>query len=97
VDLPLYETIVEGARKDGLYLKEFNKIDYVTFTSVSTVEGFRQKFAGADWSGVKGICIGSQTYAAAQTLGIETFLCKQADIDSMLALIKENFKSGNHL
>ncbi|GHU60108.1 uroporphyrinogen III methyltransferase [Clostridia bacterium] len=97
LDLPLYDTAyTEAAGSETEKLLNGRKINFVTFTSASTVEGFRRSFAGTDFSGLKGICIGNQTNAAARTLGIETVVSEKATIDSMLTLIREMYANGNN-
>ena len=40
--------------------------------------------AGADLSGIKAICIGRQTRAAAQAQGMETRMAEKATLDALL-------------
>lgn len=89
-DIPTYETtslnyswIEEG--------KEFEQenIDYAVFTSASIVKAFEQTTEGIDFSKVKAICIGKKTKEAADLLGMETYMSKEATMDSMVELLKE--------
>lgn len=67
----------------NLALKQ-NEIDYVTFTSASSVRGFVTAMQGIDFTGITGICIGEQTNAEAKKYGIQTVVAKDASIDSMV-------------
>ena len=67
----------------NLALKQ-NEIDYVTFTSASSVRGFVTAMQGIDFTGITGICIGEQTNAEAKKYGIQTVVAKEASIDSMV-------------
>lgn len=44
---------------------------------------------GLDYSKVRAACIGRQTKAAADAYGMETYMAKQASIDSVLELVTE--------
>ena len=59
-------------------------VDYVVFTSASTVRGFAAAADGSDFAAVKAVCIGKQTKAAADAYGMQTWMAKQATIDSLL-------------
>ena len=68
--------------------EEFEKeeIDYAVFTSASTVRGFAKAVSGIDFSKVKAVCIGRQTQAEAEKLGMETYVSEKAAIDSVIEL-----------
>ncbi|MCD8104170.1 MAG: uroporphyrinogen-III synthase, partial [Lachnospiraceae bacterium] len=89
-DIPTYETRYESGRFVNLK-KEFadGKIDYVMFTSASTVRGFAQAAAGVDYTKVQAICIGKQTETAAAALGMKTYVARVASIDSLIELLCE--------
>ncbi|MBR4754925.1 MAG: uroporphyrinogen-III C-methyltransferase, partial [Lachnospiraceae bacterium] len=86
-DIPVYETLtcdyewldLSGKLKD---------VDYVTFTSASTVDNF-VKLAGKDidYSKVLGVCIGKQTREMAEKYGFKTIMSEKATIDSMVECI----------
>ena len=61
-------------------------VDYAVFTSASTVRGFAQAVKGLDFSKVKAVCIGRQTKAAADALGMETYMAEKATMDSVVSL-----------
>ena len=59
------------------------------FTSASTVRGFAACTKGLDYSLVRAVCIGPQTKKAAEELGMETYMAKEATIDSLVELALE--------
>ncbi|RDU24551.1 uroporphyrinogen-III C-methyltransferase [Anaerosacchariphilus polymeriproducens] len=63
------------------------EIDCVVFTSASTVRGFVNSVEGIDFSKVKAACIGKQTKAQADSYGMETYVAKEASIDSLIELV----------
>ena len=68
---------------------ENGNIDYAVFTSASTVRGFAQAAAGLDFHKVRAVCIGKQTKAAADALGMETYMAKKATMDSVVECVEE--------
>ena len=61
----------------------------MAFTSASTVRGFVKQNPDEDFSGVKAICIGEQTAAAAKEWGMQVAVSEKATIDSMVEKIQE--------
>jgi len=89
-DVPLYDTVYRCDKVDILRkLAAEGKLDYVTFTSVSTVEGFVQAAGELDYSGFIALCIGEQTEAAARRYGMNTVTAQNATIDGMVACVLE--------
>lgn len=87
-DIATYETLYE--KQDLIDEKqEFEQghIDCAVFTSASTVRGFAEAVKGLDFSLVRAACIGKQTKAAADALGMKTYMAKQADMDSLVELV----------
>jgi uroporphyrinogen III methyltransferase/synthase len=80
-DLPVYETA--EATYDGINWYD-ESVDYVAFTSASTVRGFVKMAEGADFTKVKAVCIGKQTAEEAQKYGMQTYIAEKASIDSMV-------------
>lgn len=80
-DLPVYETIDAPVRDLVLYDES---IDYVAFTSASTVRGFVKMVKDIDYTKVKAVCIGEQTAQEAEKYGMVTFVAEKATIDSMV-------------
>ncbi|MEG1716328.1 MAG: uroporphyrinogen-III C-methyltransferase [Lachnospiraceae bacterium] len=92
VDVPLYQTIAKADEtlKESL-MKQLiqGEIDWVTFTSASTVRGFMDTFDGMDVSCIHAICIGEQTAKEAQKHGIKVTISKEATMDSMIGSMLE--------
>lgn len=89
-EIPTYETVYE--RQDLIDEKaEFEQggIDYAVFTSASTVRGFARSVDGVDFCRIKAVCIGRQTKAAADSLGMQTFQSKEATMDSVVERLEE--------
>ncbi|MCD7744890.1 MAG: uroporphyrinogen-III C-methyltransferase [Lachnospiraceae bacterium] len=89
-DIPTYETRYASGRLVDLK-KEFadGKIDYVMFTSASTVRGFAQAAPDVDYTKVQAICIGKQTETVAAALGMKTYVAREASIDSLIERLCE--------
>lgn len=99
LDIPTYNTEyrssgivdVKGLLREG-------SIDYAVFTSASTVRGFRAQTEDLDLSGLKAVCIGRQTRAAADALGMETRMAEKATLDALVdavvACAAEDEKTG---
>lgn len=87
-DIPTYDTFYEKQEVID-EIKEFEQgnIDCAVFTSASTVKGFVEATTGLDYSKVRAACIGKQTKAAADTYGMDTYMAKQATIDSVVELV----------
>lgn len=94
-DIPIYDTHETAARSErALALLKAGEIDYVTFTSASTVHGFAKQMAGCDYTGVQAICIGAATEKAAKAYGMETHTAREASIPAMVSLMIE-LSGGN--
>lgn len=85
-DIPVYDT-KEGADKQASPYDD--SVDYVAFTSASTVRGFAKLNPDADYASVKAVCIGEQTAAAARGLGMKVAVSEKATIDSLVEKITE--------
>ena len=90
-DIPVYRTRYENPRSEELRAElEDGRLDFVTFTSASTVKGFVSTVGeDADFHRTTGLCIGEQTAAAARTYGIPVRVAAQATIDALAALALE--------
>lgn len=88
-DLPLYRTVYcqtsEISVKDEI---EKGRIDYVVFTSSSTVEGLVRAAGSMDFSRIKAVCIGRQTAETAGKYGMQCYISNKALIDSIVELIE---------
>ncbi|WP_312651318.1 uroporphyrinogen-III C-methyltransferase [Aminipila sp.] len=65
------------------------EVDYVAFTSASTVRGFVALSGLSDFSAVKAVCIGEKTAEEAGKNGMQIFTAKEATIDSMVECFLE--------
>ncbi len=93
-DVPTYRTVYQKQEYiDEGALFEKGGVDCAVFTSASTVRGFAEATKGLDYSKVKAACIGKQTKAAADALGMETYMSEKATIDSLVQLVAELRKS----
>ena len=89
-DVPLYDTEYRCAKADELRaMLEAGEIDVVTFTSMSTVEGFVQAVGAADYTGFTALGIGEQTAQAARKHNINVKIAENATIDAMIACLLE--------
>ena len=86
-DVAVYRTIdtnggvvrekIEQAFLDG-------EIDYVTFTSASTVKGFVKNFTKVDYREIHAVCIGEHTAKEAQKYHMHVTVSEKASVDSMI-------------
>ncbi len=89
-DVPLYDTEYRCAKADELRaMLEQGAVDVVTFTSMSTVEGFVQAVGVADYTGFTALCIGEQTAQAARRYNMNVKIAENATIDAMIACLLE--------
>lgn len=86
-EISIYDTVPEKLPYID-YASELKpgNTDYVMFTSASTVHGFVRAAEGADMSGVKALCIGKQTEAAAKQYGMKTAVAREATLQAMVEL-----------
>ena len=89
-DIATYNTSYEtdGLAQERGELSDGN-IHYVLFTSASSVRGFAAAIGEMDYSLVKAVCIGKQTKAAADRLGMQTWMSERASIDSLIERLLE--------
>ncbi len=94
-DIAIYRTIYRNERSEELAEQlARGAIDYVTFTSASTVRGFVQSLpAGAALTGCTALCIGACTEQAAREAGMRTITAANATIDAMIDTLLEH--AGN--
>ena len=84
-DIPTYDTVyASGGAVDAASYVRSGKIDYVVFTSSSTVRGFSEAMKGVDLSGFLAVCIGKQTKAEADRRGMKTRMSESATIESLV-------------
>ncbi len=88
-EVPLYETVYEHPQAEEVKKQlQDGQIDYVTFTSASTVKGFVNTIPGLNYSQLSAVCIGQQTAAEAQKYGFRCTVSKSATIDSMVETLE---------
>ena len=93
-DLPLYDTVYESAQSMvGAAMLDAGEVDYVAFTSASTVQGFVRAIGARDYSGIRAACIGEATARAAQACGMQVVVAEQATMQSLVQLMTE--QTGN--
>lgn len=91
-DIPTYRTVYKkGGPVMEKVIEAFSEkqIDYVTFTSASTVKGFVNSFETVDFTKIRAICIGEQTAKEAAKHGMQISISKEATMDSMISLLLE--------
>lgn len=87
-DIPVYRTISRSSKSEALAREiSAGKVDYVTFTSASTVTGFMQATPNVDISQFIALCIGEQTAAEAKKYKMNLRTAKNATLDEMIACI----------
>ena len=87
-DVPTYDTFYEEQEIiDMKKLFENEEIQAAVFTSASTVRGFVNAVPGLDFKKVRAACIGKQTKAEADSYQMQTFMAKEATIDSVTDLV----------
>ena len=93
-DIPTYDTQYETGRLSH-EKEEFERgeIDYALFTSASTVRGFAAAMGEMDFTKIKAVCIGKQTKAAADALGMQTWMSEKASIDSLVNKLADIHRS----
>lgn len=87
-DVAIYRTLYGNPQSEQLRdALRAGELDYVTFTSASTVKGFVSAAGGdMDYSGIVGLCIGEQTAAEARKHGIPVRVAETAAIEALIAL-----------
>jgi uroporphyrinogen III methyltransferase/synthase len=80
-DLPVYDTT--EVEYSGLTWYD-ESVDYVAFTSASTVRGFVKLAGEIDLTQVKAVCIGEQTAQEAKKYGMTIHIANKATVDSMV-------------
>lgn len=88
LDIPIYETeCIYSKIIDERYELETGNVDFVVFTSASTVNGFVKSTTGLDYTKVKAICIGKHTESAAHNYNMKTYISDNATEESIISLI----------
>ncbi|MDO4270835.1 MAG: uroporphyrinogen-III C-methyltransferase [Eubacteriales bacterium] len=93
-DIATYDTVYRSDKAERLReLLAQNAVDTVTFTSVSTVEGFVNAVGKADFSGLTALCISEKTAEAARNHKMRVKIAKNATIDEMIACLLEEYQN----
>lgn len=88
-DLPIYDTQYEEVPWLDLEREFADGRTYAMFTSASTVRGFVKSAGDLRLSGVRALCIGSMTAAAAAGAGMETYTAAKPTLEALVELAKE--------
>ena len=90
-DIAVYATHYVSEKSAGIAAAiRGGAVDYVCFTSVSTVCGFTGSLKGVDFTGLKAVCIGTATEKEALKYGFNTVTPTNATLDAMIdMMIKE--------
>jgi len=94
-DIPAYETIFEkNAAENVREMISRGEVNFVTFTSASTVKGFINSMAGfhLERSGFYSVCIGEETAAEAKKHGLCAIVSEAATTQSMIERIKAQYR-----
>ena len=87
-DVATYDTVpVEQGLVNVRAEFEQGKIFCVAFTSSSGVRAFAQANKGLDFGKVRAACIGEQTKATADELGMQTWMAEAATMDALCNLV----------
>ncbi|MDO4287020.1 MAG: uroporphyrinogen-III C-methyltransferase [Eubacteriales bacterium] len=92
-DVPVYRTLYHSERREEMAaMLADGSIDYITFTSASTVHGFVESLPeGTNMTGFTALCIGPSTEKAAKAAGMHTITAANATIDAMLMTLQEEY------
>ena len=97
-DLATYDTVpLVGGLVDVAGELESGKIFCVAFTSSSGVRAFAKANPGLDLSQVRAACIGEQTRATADGLGMRTWMAADATMDALAELIVSMFANAREM
>lgn len=95
-EVDAYDTLYECPEADGVReALRSGAIDYITFTSASTVHGFVQALPGLVVAGPRCVCIGPETAAAAEACGFRAMVSEAATIESLAACIEADHAARN--
>ena len=92
-DIPTYKTEYALSKViDERKAIEAGEIDLAVFTSASTVRGFKEAVGDLDFSSLKAICMGKQTLAEAEKLGMHCVMAKKPTIEALVEKVIEAAK-----
>lgn len=92
-DIHIYKTSYTSNEAEFVKEKiESGKVNYVTFTSASTVTGFvesmKKEAADFDFTKIMAVCIGEQTAKEAEKYAMKINISKESTMDSMIEEIE---------
>jgi uroporphyrinogen III methyltransferase/synthase len=98
-DIPLYDTLPLAARLEGTLREILLKgLDWAAFTSASTVEALAAAAGTGGLEGLRALCMGAQTAAAAEKYRMKIYTAREATLESMVEKLKEEvLKNGGAL
>ena len=83
--VPLYDTVYTNPDSEEVRRHiEAKEVNWVMFTSASTVHGFVKSMEGLNIDNIRALCIGEQTLKAAKEYGLNCEVSEKATIASML-------------
>ena len=85
-DVATYDTVY---CQNTFVQEKIKDVEYILFTSSSSVEAFVAGNPTFDYTHVKALCIGAQTEATAKSFQMCTARSQQATLDSLLTLLSE--------
>ena len=90
-DVAAYQTVRENTGSEAVReLLEGGEAVFVTFTSVSTVQGFfTGSLSGVDCAKTAAVCIGEETGLEARKHGFRVLISEEATIESLIERIRE--------
>lgn len=91
-EIPLYDTVYEKpawAQLPECFQQQGASCVLSVFTSSSTVRGFTELLSDAQRRDIPAVCIGRQTQQAAQQAGMQTYVSRQATVDSLMETIQQ--------
>lgn len=94
-DIATYHTVYSKPNKITKKIAaafDNGEIDYVTFTSASTVKGFISIFENVNFQKVKAVCIGDKTAEEALKYNMDITVSKDATVDSLAEAILKKAK-----
>lgn len=92
-DVATYEINYEEPIFDISKELEKGEIDYAVFTSASTVEGFVKANQNVDYTNLRAICIGNKTKEAANRYKMQTYVSKEATMESLVECLEKLHQS----
>jgi uroporphyrinogen III methyltransferase/synthase len=104
LDIPIYDTLPSAQpytdRNSNTAYRDIlcEGLDWLAFTSASTVEGFITVFGEEKVRtlGARALCIGTQTAKAAEKYGMETLTAENATLESMIECLRVHRKTEGY-